>query len=57
MRQQDYQELHFLQNSVKSIDENPFPCYNDVYLSEKEASLMGERPKKQQISAGLLAHV
>ena len=42
---------------MKSLDEIPVPCYNDAYLSKMEASDMGEKPKKQQLSAGLLAHV
>ena len=49
--------LDFYPNPASAIDERQFSCYNKAYLSEKEASCMGEGPKKQQISAGLLAHV
>jgi hypothetical protein len=47
----------FYPRPMYPIDERQFPCYNKTYLSKKEASRMGERPKKQQISTGLLAHV
>ena len=51
------QDWIFISYPASAIDERQFSCYNKVYLSEKEASCMGEGTKKQQISAGLLAHV
>ena len=47
----------FTPNPASAIDEHPFPCYNAFTEIIKEASFMGETPGKQNISAGLLAHV
>lgn len=49
--------VRFWNKSPFAIDERLFPCYNDWQLPEKEAFRMAEQTRKQNMSAGLLAHV
>jgi hypothetical protein len=45
------------QSGKLSIDGRRFSCYNALTESIKEASSMGETPRKPNISVGLMAHV
>ena len=52
-RQYDY----FAAKRLLTIDARCFSCYNALTETIKEASFVGETPRKPNISTGLLAHV
>ena len=51
------ERLEFCSKTAMPIEWRAFSCYNACKKAMKEVSGMGEQPKKQHISAGLLAHV
>ena len=48
---------NFALKALLPIDGKRFSCYNALTYVIKEASSMGETPRKPNISIGLLAHV
>jgi len=49
--------VYFAPILLQPIDEGWFLCYNPLTETTKEASSMGETPRKPNVNIALLAHV